>query len=109
VADQDKAIVATCGGVDSSVAAGLFQDAGYEVTGVFMCVKHAEGSGNKSRKCCSPKDAADAQEGWTDPWNRRHRDPCGFSHRARHSQFRCRICSGTNPQPVCALQLNQKC
>ena len=59
---QDKALVAMSGGVDSSVAAALLQDAGYEVTGVFMCLGYAEESGNESRTCCSPKDAADAQE-----------------------------------------------
>jgi len=56
--ERPKVLVAMSGGVDSSVAAWLLQSAGYNVTGVFMCL----GSGdNESRGCCSPQDAADAR------------------------------------------------
>ena len=47
------------GGVDSSVAAGYLLEAGYEVTGVFMCLGTA--GPDASGGCCSPQDAADAR------------------------------------------------
>ena len=60
------------GGVDSSVAAALLQRAGYDVTGVFMCLgRSADGRGDSpidlggspgpGQGCCSPQDAADAR------------------------------------------------
>ena len=55
----EKALVAMSGGVDSSVAASLLRDAGYEVTGVFMCLGAAGGA--EASGCCSPTDAADAR------------------------------------------------
>ena len=52
-------LIAMSGGVDSSVAAGLLQRAGYECTGVFMCLGQVSNAGGQG--CCSPEDAADAK------------------------------------------------
>jgi tRNA-uridine 2-sulfurtransferase len=61
-AGSDKRVlVAMSGGVDSSVTAGLLRDAGFEVTGVFMCLGTAGDADSDSRGCCSPQDAADAR------------------------------------------------
>lgn len=55
---RERVIVAMSGGVDSSVAAALLLEAGYDVTGVYLCLG-AAGSGTGT--CCSPEDAADAR------------------------------------------------
>jgi tRNA-specific 2-thiouridylase len=58
---KEKVIVAMSGGVDSSVAAGMLLEAGYEVTGAFLCLGSAGPREAASRGCCSPTDAADAR------------------------------------------------
>ncbi len=57
-----QVLVAMSGGVDSSVAAGLLVRAGYEVTGVFMCLGVAGKEEGTHQGCCSPQDARDARE-----------------------------------------------
>ncbi|MHC4983817.1 MAG: tRNA 2-thiouridine(34) synthase MnmA, partial [Planctomycetota bacterium] len=55
-----KVLVAMSGGVDSSTAAALLLEEGYEVVGVFLCLS-GPGSGRPaSRRCCSAGDAEDA-------------------------------------------------
>lgn len=59
-----KIVVAMSGGVDSSAAAIMLHDAGYEVVGISMQVwdyrKHGGNSGKAT--CCAPADFEDARE-----------------------------------------------
>jgi len=51
------------GGVDSSVAACLMQQAGYDCTGITMRLTHNETLGQSGyQTCCSEKDIEDAAE-----------------------------------------------
>ena len=58
---QKRVLVAMSGGVDSSVTAGLLREAGFEVTGVFMCLGTVGDPDSDTRGCCSAQDAADAR------------------------------------------------
>ncbi|MGI8426654.1 MAG: tRNA 2-thiouridine(34) synthase MnmA [Actinomycetota bacterium] len=57
---KPKAVVAMSGGVDSSVAAALMKDAGYDVTGVMMKLWKGAAANNESG-CCSVDAAEDAR------------------------------------------------
>lgn len=57
---KKKALVAMSGGVDSSVAAALMKDDGYDVTGVMLKLWSGPGANNESG-CCSLDAAEDAR------------------------------------------------
>ena len=57
---RPKAVVAMSGGVDSSVAAALMKEDGYEVTGIMLKLWRGEAANNESG-CCSVDAAEDAR------------------------------------------------
>jgi len=58
---KERIVVAMSGGVDSSVAAALLVEGGYDVVGMTMrLIDEGECSGSSPR-CCSPKDMKDAR------------------------------------------------
>jgi tRNA-specific 2-thiouridylase len=58
----EKAIIAMSGGVDSSVAALLMLEAGYDCVGATMKLFHNEDAGiPREKSCCSLDDVADAK------------------------------------------------
>jgi tRNA-specific 2-thiouridylase len=57
---SEKAVVAMSGGVDSSVAAALMKDAGYDVTGIMLKLWKGPAADNESG-CCSLDAAEDAR------------------------------------------------
>ena len=60
---KPRALIAMSGGVDSSVAACLMQQAGYDCTGITMRLTHNETLGQPGyQTCCSEKDIEDAAE-----------------------------------------------
>ena len=56
----ERVLVAMSGGVDSSVAAALMVEAGYDVVGVTMKL-HSDGSDVPDRPCCSLDSTSDAR------------------------------------------------
>ena len=59
---KEKAMIAMSGGVDSSAAALLMIEAGYECIGVTMQLFHNEDAGiPREKSCCSLNDVMDAK------------------------------------------------
>ena len=58
---EKRALIAMSGGVDSSVAAFLLKQQGYECIGCTMKLYNNEDIGVKSRTCCSLNDVNDAR------------------------------------------------
>ena len=68
MSSKPKVVVAMSGGVDSSVAAALLVEQGYEIVGLFMRVGDPAGSNDaeyppdpRHQGCCSAADSADAR------------------------------------------------
>ncbi len=56
-----RVAVAMSGGVDSSVAAALLTDQGFEVIGLMLRLWSPDSPDAAANRCCSPKDIADAR------------------------------------------------
>lgn len=57
----ERVLVAMSGGVDSSVAAALMKEMGYEVIGITMQLWNHRGTSVRSNRCCSIEDTYDAR------------------------------------------------
>ncbi len=59
---RERIVVAMSGGVDSSAAAGVLCEAGYDVVGVTLKLYNAAGTAASiGGRCCSPRDIEDAR------------------------------------------------
>ena len=57
-----RVVIAMSGGVDSSAAAGLLAERGYDVVGVMMRLwTEDDGCGGRHNRCCTPDQMADAR------------------------------------------------
>jgi tRNA-specific 2-thiouridylase len=60
-ARPERVVVAMSGGVDSSTAAALLVEQGYDVVGATLKLYDASGTATAVGRCCSPHDIADAR------------------------------------------------
>ncbi|MCH5211640.1 MAG: tRNA 2-thiouridine(34) synthase MnmA [Oscillospiraceae bacterium] len=58
---NNRAIIAMSGGVDSSVAAYIMKERGYDIMGVTLRLFNNEDAGIKEKSCCSLSDVEDAK------------------------------------------------
>ena len=58
---ETKIVVAMSGGVDSSVAAGLMKEEGYDVTGITLKLYDDSKPSKDGRQCCAGQDILDAK------------------------------------------------
>jgi tRNA-specific 2-thiouridylase len=58
---RERVVVAMSGGVDSSVAAALLVEQGYDVVGMMMRLWSESDTGSKLNRCCTPDQMADAR------------------------------------------------
>ena len=61
VLKKERVVIAMSGGVDSSTAAAMLKDAGYDVIGVGMQIWDHSEEEDVSVTCCSPVDVMDAR------------------------------------------------
>ena len=59
--DNEKIVIAMSGGVDSSVAAGIMKERGFDAVGVSLQLWNYSNSDNRFGTCCSLDDMADAR------------------------------------------------
>ena len=58
---KTRVVVAMSGGVDSSVAAALLKDQGYEVIGITLQLYDNADATKNTKSCCASRDISDAR------------------------------------------------
>jgi tRNA-uridine 2-sulfurtransferase len=100
--NEKTVLAAMSGGVDSSVAAAMLLEAGWDVTGVFFCLGAEVGRETHERSCCSPQDAADARRAADALGARLHVEHVGEAFEPIIEDFAAEYARGRTPNP-CVL------